>query len=60
MIDSDNVCSDDDPDDVGCWIVARDTHTLSLFSRRMVSFLVDSKDDYLWLIREREREVSGV
>lgn len=32
MIDSDNVCSDDDPDDVGCWIVDRDTHTLSLFS----------------------------
>lgn len=40
----------------------RHTHTLSLFSCRMVSFLVDSKDGYLWLIREREREreVSGV
>lgn len=56
MIYSDNVCSDDDSDDVGCWIVDRDTHTLSLFSRRMVSSLVDSKDDYLWLIREREKE----
>lgn len=32
MMDSDDVCSDDDPDDVGCWIVDRDTHTLSLFS----------------------------
>lgn len=30
MIDSDNGCSDDDPDDVGCWMVDRDTHTLSL------------------------------
>lgn len=37
-------------------MVERHTHTLSLFSRRMVSFLVDSKDDYLWLIREREKE----
>lgn len=36
----------------------RKTHTLSLslFSRRMASSLVDSKDDYLWLIRERERK----
>lgn len=32
MIDSDNVCSDDDPDDVGCWIVDRETHTLSFLS----------------------------
>lgn len=60
MIDSGNVCSDDDSDDVGCWMVERHTHTLSLFSRRMVSSLVDSKDDGLWLMREREREVSGV
>lgn len=30
MVDSDNVCSDDDPDDVGCWIVDRETHSLSL------------------------------
>lgn len=55
MIDSDNVCSDDDPDDVGCWIVDRETHSLTL-SFRIVSSLVDSKDDYLWLIREREKE----
>lgn len=59
MIDSGNVCSDDDPDDVGCWIVDRETHSLTL-SFCIVSSLVDSKDGYLWLIREREREVSGV
>lgn len=32
MIDSDNICSDDDPDDVGCWIVDRETHSLSFLS----------------------------
>lgn len=37
----------------------RKTHTLSL-SWRIVSSLVDSRDDGLWLMREREREVSGV
>lgn len=59
MIDSDNVCSDDDPDDVGCWIVDRETHSLTL-SFCIVSSLVDSRGDGLWLMREREREVSGV
>lgn len=32
MIDSGNVCSDDDSDDVGCWMVERHTHTLSFLS----------------------------
>lgn len=32
MIDSDNVCSDDDPDDVGCWIVDRETQSHSLLA----------------------------
>lgn len=34
MIDSGNVCSDDDPDDVGCWMLdsrQRDTLSHSVF-----------------------------